>query len=113
NEISRLDGVGSAKILGSRTYAMRVWLNTDRMRAYNVATEEVMEAMAKQSIIGTPGRLGQSTGKRSQALEYVLTYQGRYNKPEQYENIIIRANPEGESIKLKNVAEVELGSEFY
>lgn len=113
NEISRLDGVGSAKILGSRTYAMRVWLNTDRMRAYNVSTEEVMEAMAKQSIIGTPGRLGQSTGKRSQALEYVLTYQGRYNKPEQYENIIIRANPEGESIKLKNVAEVELGSEFY
>lgn len=113
NEIARLNGVGSAKILGSRTYAMRVWLNTDRMRAYNVSTEEVMEAMAQQSIIGTPGRIGQSTGKRSQSLEYVLTYQGRYNKPEQYDNIIIRSNPEGESLKLKDIAKVELGSEFY
>ena len=113
NEIARLNGVGSAKILGSRTYAMRVWLNTDRMRAYNVSTEEVMEAMARQSIIGTPGRIGQSTGKRSQSLEYVLTYEGRFNKPEQYENIIIRANPDAESLKLKDIAKVELGSEFY
>lgn len=112
-EISRINGVGSARILGSRVYAMRVWLNPDRMRAYNVSTEEVMEAMEHQSIIGTPGRLGQSTGKRSEALEYVLTYKGRYNKTEEYEDIIIRANPEGEHLKLKDIATVELGSEFY
>ncbi len=112
-ELSRLKGVGSAKILGSRQYAMRIWLKPDRMRAYNVSTDEVMEALAEQSIIGSPGRLGQSTGKRSEALEYVLTYQGRYNKPEQYENVIIRANPNGEILHLKDIAEVELGSEFY
>ncbi len=112
-EISRLNGVGSAKILGSRIYAMRIWLNPDRMRAYNISTDEVMEAMSQQSIIGTPGRLGQSTGKRSQSLEYVLTYKGRYNKTDQYENIIIRSNPEGESLKLKDIGTVELGSEFY
>jgi len=112
-EISRLKGVGSAKILGSRIYAMRVWLNPERMRAYNVSTDEVMEAMGQQSIIGTPGRIGQSTGKRSQALEYVLTYKGRYNKVEEYENIIIRSNPGGESLKLKDIGTVELGSEFY
>ncbi|WP_129020431.1 efflux RND transporter permease subunit [Edaphocola flava] len=112
-EISRLKGVGSAKILGSRQYAMRIWLKPDRMRAYNVSTEEVMESLAQQSIIGSPGRLGQATGKRSQALEYVLTYKGRYNKPEEYENVIIRANPDGEILHLKDVAEVELGSEFY
>ncbi|MBL7767363.1 MAG: efflux RND transporter permease subunit [Flavipsychrobacter sp.] len=112
-ELSRLKGVGSAKILGSRQYAMRIWLKPDRMRAYNVSTEEVMEAMAEQSIIGSPGRLGQSTGKRSQSLEYVLTYPGRYNKPEQYEDIIVRATPDGEILHLKDVAEVELGSEFY
>jgi len=112
-EISRLNGVGSARILGSRIYAMRIWLNPDRMRAYNVSTDEVMEAMSQQSIIGTPGRLGQSTGKRSEALEYVLTYKGRYNKPEEYENIILRSNPEGEILRLKDVATVELGSEFY
>jgi len=112
-EIARLNGVGSARILGSRIYAMRIWLNPDKMRAYNVSTEEVMEAMAQQSIIGTPGRIGQSTGKRSEALEYVLTYKGRFNKPEQYENIILRANTEGEMLHLKDVATVELGSEFY
>jgi len=112
-ELSRLKGVGSAKILGSRQYAMRVWLKPDRMRAYNVSTEEVMEALAQQSVIGRPGRLGQATGKRSQSLEYVLTYAGRFNTPEQYNDIIIRANAKGEMLRLKDVAEVELGSEFY
>lgn len=112
-ELARLKGVGSAKILGSRQYAMRIWLNPDRMRAYNVSTDEVMEALAQQSIIGSPGRLGQASGKRAQSLEYVLTYQGRYNTPEQYKDIIIRANPNGEMLHLKDIANVELGSEFY
>src|SRR5690606_1072966 len=90
-----------------------IWLKPDRMRAYNVSTDEVMEALEEQSIIGSPGRLGRADGKRSQSLEYVLTYQGRYNEPEQYENVIIRANAEGEILRLKDVAEVEFGSEFY
>lgn len=112
-ELSRLSGVGSAKILGSRQYAMRIWLKPDRMRAYNVSTEEVMEALQEQSIIGSPGRLGQSSGKSSQSLEYVLTYPGRYNQEEQYQNVIIRATPEGELLHLSDIANVELGSEFY
>jgi len=112
-ELSRLKGVGSAKILGSRQYAMRVWLKPDRMRAYNVSTEEVMSALAQQSVIGSPGRIGQATGKRSQSLEYVLTYKGRYNTPEEYQNVIVRANPNGEILHLRDVADVELGSEFY
>lgn len=112
-EISRLDGVGSAKILGSRLYAMRIWLNPDRMRAYKVSTDDVMKAMSEQSIIGSPGRIGQSTGQRSQSTEYVLTYKGRYNKPDEYENIIIRANDKGQLLRLKDIARVELGSEFY
>ena len=112
-ELSRLKGVGSAKILGSRQFAMRVWLKPDRMRAYNVSTDEVMEALAQQSIIGSPGRIGQATGKRSQALEYVLTYKGRFNTPEQYKEVILRSNPNGEILRLKDVADVELGSEFY
>ncbi len=112
-EISRIDGIGRSTILGSRTYAMRVWLNPERMRAYNIAVEEVMEALAEQSLIGRPGRLGQSSGIDAQSLEYVLTYKGQYNKPEEYEQIIIRANAEGESIHLKDIAKVELGSAFF
>src|SRR5579864_2926355 len=112
-EIKRIRGMGRPRNLGSRTYAMRVWLKLDRMRAYKLSSEDVMKALAEQSVIGSPGRLGQATGKTSQSLEYVLTYVGRYNKPEQYANIILKANPDGEILKLKDVAEVELGSEFF
>ena len=72
-EIKRIRGMGIARILGNRIYAMRVWLNLDRMRAYNVSSEDVMKALAEQSMIGSPGRLGQATGKTSQSIEYVLT----------------------------------------
>ncbi len=112
-EIQRIFGIAQAQILGARQYAMRIWLNPDRMRAYNVSTEEVMDAIAKQSIIGRPGRIGQSTGMAAQSKEYVLIYQGWYNKPEQYADIIIRANSEGEILRLKDIAKVDLDSEFY
>lgn len=112
-EINRIEGVARSTILGSRTYAMRVWLDPERMRAYKVSVDEVMDAMAEQSIVGRPGRIGQSSGIKSQSLEYVLTYKGRYNKPEEYENIIVRANSEGELLHLKDIAKVELGSEFF
>ena len=112
-ELQRIHGMGRAQILGSRQFAMRVWLKPDRMRAYNISTEEVMEAIDQQSVIGRPGRLGQASGKTAQSLEYVLTYKGRFNKPEEYENIIIKANSKGEILKLKDIAEVELGSEFF
>lgn len=112
-QIQRIKGVARAQILGSRKYAMRVWLNPDRMRAYNISVDEVMEALAEQSIVGRPGRLGRSSGIAAQSLEYVLTYKGRYNKEEEYDSIIIRANAEGESIHLRDIAKVELGSEFF
>ncbi|MVM30496.1 efflux RND transporter permease subunit [Spirosoma sp. HMF4905] len=111
-EIQRTKGVARAQILGSRRYAMRVWLNPDRMRAYNISVEEVMKALGEQSIIGRPGRLGQSSGIAAQSLEYVLTYKGRYSEPKEYESIIIRANSQGESIHLRDIGRVELGSEF-
>ena len=112
-EIQRINGIASAQILGSRKYAMRVWLKPDRMRAYNVSAEEILEAMEDQSILARPGRLGRSSGKTSQALEYVLTYQDRYDEPEEYKEIIIRANEEGEILQLGYVADVELWSEFF
>jgi HAE1 family hydrophobic/amphiphilic exporter-1 len=112
-ELQRIHGMGRSTILGSRQYAMRIWLKPDRMRAYNISTEEVLEVIDDQSVIGRPGRLGRSSGKKAQSLEYVLTYKGRYNKPEEYANIIVRATPEGEILKLKDIAEVELGSEFF
>ncbi|HNO74590.1 efflux RND transporter permease subunit [Nitrosomonas mobilis] len=112
-EIQRITGIAQATILGSRQYAMRVWLNPERMRAYKVSAEDVMEALADQSIIGRPGRLGQSTGKAAESKEYVLVYKGRFNKPEEYEDIIIRSSSEGQILRIKDIGEVELNSEFY
>ena len=101
--LKRIQGMGLPVNLGNRSFAMRIWLDPNRMRAYRISTEDVMEAVAKQSVIGSPGRLGQATGIESQSREYVLTYSGRFNKREQYENIVLRANPEGESLLLKHV----------
>ncbi|MCC7421357.1 MAG: efflux RND transporter permease subunit, partial [Planctomycetaceae bacterium] len=111
--IKRIQGMGLPRNLGNRAYAMRVWLKPDRLRAYSLSSEDVMKALAEQSVIGSPGRLGQATGKTSQSMEYVLTYVGRFNKADQYANIILKANPEGEILRLKDVADVELGSEFF
>ncbi len=112
-EIQRISGVANANLLGSRRYSMRVWLKPDRMRAYNISSEEVVNAIKDQSIIVRPGQLGISSGKKAQSTVYVLDYVGRYNDPDQYENIIIKSSRFGEMVKLKDIASVELGSEFY
>lgn len=112
-ELQRINGIARAEILGARKYAMRIWLKPDRMRAYKISAEEVMEALEEQSFIGRPGRLGQSSGITAQSKEVVLNYAGRYNTVEQYENIIIKSTEEGQQVKLGLISEIELGSEFF
>src|SRR6478752_3068928 len=112
-ELQRINGIGQVRILGSRQYAMRIWLNPERMRAYSVSPDEVMKMLSNQSIIGKPGRIGRGDSKQAEALEYVLAYSDRFNDPKQYENIIIKANPNGEMLRLKDLATVSLGSEYY
>ncbi|MFN8316706.1 MAG: efflux RND transporter permease subunit [Chitinophagales bacterium] len=111
-EISRIKGMGRAEVTGSRAFAIRVWLNPDRMRAYNISADDVLKAIDEQSVLARPGRVGLSSGKMAQSQEYVFTYKGWYNTPEQYEEIIVRANADGELLKLKDLAKIEVGSEF-
>lgn len=111
-ELQRLKGMGRAEVTGSRAFAIRVWLNPDRMRAYNISADEVLKAIDEQSVLARPGRVGLSSGKESQTQEYVFTYKGWFNNPDQYKDIIIRATPDGEILKLKDVAQIEVGSEF-
>ena len=113
SELRRVDGVGVADILGSREYAMRIWLKPDRMLAYKISADEVLEALNQQSLEASPGKTGESSGKRSQSFEYVLKYPGRYTTKEQYADIILRSNPNGEILRLKDVATVEFGSAMY
>ena len=113
SEIKRVNGVGFADILGNRDYAMRIWLKPDRMLAYKISADEVMEALSQQSLEASPGKTGESSGKRSESFEYVLKYSGRFNNKQQYENVILRSNPNGEILRLKDVASVEFGSSMY
>lgn len=113
SELKRIDGVGFADIMGSREYAMRVWLKPDRMLAYNISTDEVIESMREQNIEAAPGKIGESSDKSAQSLQYVLKYTGKFSTKEEYENIIIRANADGEIIRVKDIAQVEFGSQDY
>lgn len=111
-ELQRIKGMGLAQAIGSRSFAIRVWLNPERMRAYNISATDVLKSIDEQSVLARPGRVGLSSGKTAQSQEYVFTYKGWYNTPEQYNEIILRANADGEILKLKDVAKVEVGSEF-
>ncbi len=113
SDLKRVNGVGFADILGNRDYAMRIWLKPDRMLAYKISTDEVMESLNNQSLEASPGKTGESSGKRSQAFEYVLKYKGRFTTKEGYENIVVRSNANGELLRLKDVADVEFGSSMY
>src|SRR6476661_2489246 len=113
SELKRVNGVGFADILGNREYALRIWLKPDRMLAYKISADEVLKALDEQSLEASPGKTGESSGKRSQAFEYVLKYPGRFSTKEGYENIVLRASQAGELLRLKDVAEVEFGSSMY
>ncbi len=112
-ELKRIDGVGFATIMGAREYSMRVWLNPERMLAYNVSAEEVITALRSQNVEAAPGRTGESSGKGSQSLQYALKYTGKYNQKFDYENVIIRSDEGGQLLKLKDIATIEFGTVTY
>ena len=112
-ELKRVDGVGDLDILGTRNYAMRVWLKPDKLTAYNLSADDVNQALEDQSIEASPGKLGESSGKRPESFEYVLKYPGRYTTPEEYGNIILKSNPNGQFVRLKDVATIDFGTEMY
>ncbi len=113
SELKRVNGVGFADILGNRDYAMRIWLKPDRMLAYKISADEVLKALDEQSLEASPGMVGESSGMQSQAFEYVLKYPGRFTTKEGYENIVLKSNPNGEILRIKDVANIEFGSSFY
>ncbi|MBL7931010.1 MAG: efflux RND transporter permease subunit [Bacteroidia bacterium] len=112
-ELKRIDGVGFADIMGQREYAMRVWLKPSRMDAYEISAEEIIQALREQNVEAAPGKVGESSGRHAQSLQYVLRYTGKLTQKEQYENLVIRVSENGEMLRLKDVAEIEFGSLDY
>lgn len=109
-QLQRVHGVGQASIFGSKDYAMRIWLKPDRLAAYNLSAQEVLAAIKEQNLEAAPGKFGEGS---KESFEYVITYKGKLNKNEDYENIILKSNSDGSTIRLKDIARVELGSFSY
>lgn len=112
-ELKRIDGVGFVEIMGSRDYAMRVWLNPNRLAVYNMSPQDVTEAIRSQNIEAAPGKTGISSDKLPQQLQYTLQYTGKFSTPEEYGEIVLKALPDGSLLKLKDVAEIDFDSEDY
>ncbi|MCC6180871.1 MAG: efflux RND transporter permease subunit [Bacteroidia bacterium] len=112
-ELKRIDGVGFADIMGQREYAMRVWLKPSKLDAYEISAEEIVTQLKAQNVEAAPGKIGESSGRKSQSLQYVLRYTGKLTQKEQYENIIIKTTSTGEMLRLKDVADIEFGSLDY
>src|SRR5690554_5887672 len=109
-ELKRINGVGDVNVFGAKTYAMRVWLHPEKLAAYQLMPEDVIGAINEQSREAAAGSLGQND---AQAFEYVLRYSGRFNQPEEYEDIVIKALDNGAFLYVKDVATVELDAEGY
>lgn len=112
-ELKRIEGVGFADIMGSREYSMRIWLNPQKMTAYNISTDDVINSLKQQNIEAAPGKIGESSGRRPQSLQYVLKYTGKFNTKEQYEDVVIKSDNNGELIRMRDIAEVQFGSQEY
>ena len=112
-ELKRIDGVGFVEIMGSRDYAMRVWLNPNRLAVYNMSPQDVTEAIRSQNIEAAPGKTGISSDKLPQQLQYTLQYTGKFSTPAEYGEIVLKALPDGSLLKLKDVAEIDFDSEDY
>jgi HAE1 family hydrophobic/amphiphilic exporter-1 len=112
-ELKRIEGVGFADIMGSREYAMRVWLKPDKLLMYNISPTEVIEKLRAQNVEAAPGKIGESSGREGQSLQYILKYTGKHNTQEAYENIVLSAKADGEILRLKDVAEVAFDSQDY
>lgn len=109
-ELKRIDGVGYSEIVSEKDYSMRIWLKPDRMTAYKISTDELVKSIQRQNVEAAPGKAGESSDKTPQALQYVLRYTGKFNTPEQFENLVLRADEDGSILHLKDVADVEFSA---
>jgi HAE1 family hydrophobic/amphiphilic exporter-1 len=109
-ELKRINGVGDVNAFGSKTYAMRIWLQPSKLAAYNLIPSDVTAAINEQSLEAAAGALGQNNAN---SFEYTIKYGGRFTTEAQYEDIIIKALDNGQFLRLKDVAKVELDAEGY
>ena len=108
--LKRIEGVGDASSFSEKTYAMRIWLKPDVMKQHNLIPADITAALAEQNIEAAPGKFGEQSDV---AFEYSMRYTGRFRTAEEFGNIIIKSDSEGQTLKLKDIAKIELGGQGY
>ena len=108
--LSRVRGVGQATLFGALDYSLRLWLDPDRLTAFNLTPADVVAAMQSQNVQAALGRIGAAPTPQGQQFQLTIKTQGRLTQPEQFDNIVVRANPDGSVVRVKDVARVELGA---
>ncbi|RRQ47837.1 hydrophobe/amphiphile efflux-1 family RND transporter [Maribacter algicola] len=109
-EIQRVNGVGNVNVFGSKDYAMRIWLQPEKLAAYGLIPSDVVGVLREQSLEAAAGALGENDGE---AFSYVIKYGGRFKTEDQYSNIVVKALDNGRFLRLADVAEIELGAQSY
>src|SRR5690348_2540659 len=113
DELKRVPGTTNVQIFGAKDYAMRIWVRPDRLTQLRLTPNDVIRALTEQNAQFAAGKIGQPPNTNDQQLVYTVTTQGRLSDPKQFEDIILRANPDGSNLRLKDVARVELASKDY
>ena len=112
-ELKRINGVGFADIIGAKEYAIRIWLKPERLAAYDITPDDVLDALEANNVEAAPGKIGENSDRGSQPLQYTLTYAGKFTSPEEYGAIPIRSSDDGEVLRVRDVADVELGTTYF
>ncbi len=111
DEISRTPGVGQANLFSRLKYSMRIWFDTNRLTSLNLAPQDIITAIQAQNVVAPIGRIGARPVSSDVSFQFNLQTQGRLTTPEQFGNIVIRANPDGSVLRVKDVARLELGAQ--
>ena len=113
DQMTRVPGIASVTVFGAGQYAMRFWVKPDQLAKLNITIPEIVDAIQKQNTVNPAGQVGAEPAPKGQEFTYAIRSQGRLENPEEFEQIVLRANPDGSLVRLKDVARIELGSQTY
>jgi hydrophobic/amphiphilic exporter-1 (mainly G- bacteria), HAE1 family len=113
DELARIPGIGQVKVFGASSYAMRIWVAPDRLAKLQLTVADIENAISAQNVVNPAGTIGGEPAPAGQAETYTVTAKGRLLNAEDFGNIILRSNPDGSLVRIKDVARIELGAESY
>jgi HAE1 family hydrophobic/amphiphilic exporter-1 len=113
DELTRVQGISRVQVFGAGQYAMRIWVKPDQLAKLQVTVPEILAAVQTQNNVNPAGQVGAEPIQNGQQFTYTVRAQGRLVSPEQFGDILIRANPDGSTLRLKDVARIELGAQTY